>query len=59
MEHAGNISLELTAARSHRGDGGCASGARSGLIDEKLLESTLDLGNRDRIRGVLRVANVG
>jgi hypothetical protein len=57
MEHAGNFTLELAAARSHRGHACCASGAGSGLIDEKLLESTLDLGNRAGIDCVLRVAH--
>jgi hypothetical protein len=55
MEHAGNFSLELTAARSHRWDAGCASGAGSRLVDQEFLEPTLDLGNRAGIVCVLRV----
>jgi hypothetical protein len=55
MEHAGNFSLELTAARSHRWDAGCATGAGSRLVDEEFLEPTLDLGNRAGIDCVLRV----
>jgi hypothetical protein len=55
MEHAGNLSLELSAARSHRWDAGCASEARSRLVDEEFLKPTLDLGNRTRIDCLLRV----
>lgn len=56
MEYAGNLSLELTAARSHRWHACGASCAGTRLIDEKFLESTLDLGNRSRVECLLREA---
>jgi hypothetical protein len=59
MEHAGNLSLELTAAKSHRWHACSAGGAGSRLVDEKFLESTLDFGNRSWIDCLLRVAHGG
>jgi len=56
MENARNVTLELTAARSHRWHAG---GVGSRLIDKEFLESTLDLGNRAWVDGLLRVAHGG